>query len=118
MKQLAKRHKSSHSPCEPMGVSLARAPLDGVANKARVDEGVDEPHVVLCKDALYAARKRLHHLVIDCTHQTEVEEDQPPVVSEHDIALVRVSMHEAGEHEPSGHRLAAHVRHTHRFLAV
>jgi hypothetical protein len=67
----------------------------------------------MCLDA---ARECLHDVGLDAGHETEVEEDEAAVVLEHDIALVRVGVHEAGEHEGGGARLDRHACHAQALL--
>ena len=78
-------------------VLLLLAPLDGRADEAGGDEGVDEAAVVFGEHALDARGEGLHDVSLDAGHQPEVEEDEPPVVRQHDVALVRVGVHQAGQ---------------------
>ena len=67
----------------------------------------------MCLDA---ARESLHDVGLDAGHETEVEEDEAAVVLEHDVALVRVGVHEAGEDEGGGARLDRHTCHAQALL--
>ena len=68
---------------------------------------------VSCLDA---TREGFHDVGLDAGHEAEVEEDQAAVVLEHDVALVRVGVHEAGEDERGGARLDGHTRHAQPLL--
>ena len=65
---------------------------------------------------LDAARECLHDVWLHARHEAEVEEDEAAVVLEHDVALVRVGVHEAGEDEGGGARLDRHTCHAQALL--
>ena len=65
---------------------------------------------------LDAARECLHDVWLHARHEAEVEEDEAAVVLEHDVALVRVGVHEAGEDQRGGARLDRHARHAQALL--
>ena len=85
--------------------------LYGIVDEPGLFEGLGERHVVLGEARLDPARKRLHDRGGDGRHEPEIKEDDAPIISEHQIALVRVGVHEPGEHQAGGARLDRHARH-------
>ena len=68
---------------------------------------------VSCLDA---TREGFHDVGLDAGHEAEVEEDKAAIVLQHDVTLVRVGVHEAGEDERGGARLDGHTRHAQPLL--
>ena len=86
--------------------------LDRVVQKAGVLEGDSESRPVFRQASLDAPREGLHDLRIDLRHEAKVEEDEPPIVAEHNVALVRISVDVTGEDERGSARLDRHARHS------